>query len=107
VIIHTSIRWWRGVAWAEAYKEGDEMANMNVQDRAQYERQDLSSPDRTLRVTNRRPVLAFMALAVVLLGVLVYAVAWGINGWAQGLVLGVIVLTTIGLMIAVSPNRRA
>ena len=39
-------------------------------------------------MTNRRPVLAFMALAVVLLGVLVYAVAWGINGWAQGLVLG-------------------
>ena len=83
------------------------MANMNIQDRAQYERHDLSTPDRTLRVTNRRPVLAFMALAVVLLGVLVYAVAWGINGWAQGLVLGVIVLTTIGLMIAVSPNRRA
>jgi predicted Na+-dependent transporter len=82
------------------------MANMNIQDRAQYERHDLSSADRTLRVTNRRPVLAFMALALVLLGALVYAVAWGINGWAQGLVLGVIVLTTIGLMIAVSPNRR-
>ena len=82
------------------------MANMNIQDRAQYERHDLSTPDRTLRVTNRRPVLAFMALALVLLGALVYAVAWGINGWAQGLVLGVIVLTTIGLMIAVSPNRR-
>jgi hypothetical protein len=48
-----------------------------------------------------------MALAVVLLAALVYAVAWGINGWTQGLVLGVIVLTTIGLMIAVSPNRRA
>ena len=32
--------------------------------------------------------------------------AWGIDGWAQALVLGVIVLTTIGLMIAVSPNRR-
>jgi fatty acid desaturase len=106
VIIRTSIRLWTGVAWVEAYKEGNEMANMNIQDRAQYERHDLSSADRTLRVTNRRPVLAFMALAVVLLGALVYAVAWGINGWAQGLVLGVIVLTTIGLMIAVSPNRR-
>jgi hypothetical protein len=106
VIIRTSIRLWTGVAWVEAYKEGNEMANMNIQDRAQYERHDLSSADRTLRVTNRRPVLAFMALALVLLGALVYAVAWGINGWAQGLVLGVIVLTTIGLMIAVSPNRR-
>jgi hypothetical protein len=83
------------------------MANMNIQDRAQYERPDLRGPDRTLRVTNRRPVIAFVALAGVLLAALVYAAAWGINGWAQGLVLGVIVLTTIGLMIAVSPTRRA
>jgi fatty acid desaturase len=87
-------------------KEG-EMANMNIQDRAQYERADLGAPDRTLRVTNRRPVIAFVALALVLLAALVYAVAWGIDGWAQALVLGVIVLTTIGLMIAVSPTRRA
>ena len=82
------------------------MANMNIQDRAQYERPDLGAPDRTLRVTSRRSVIVFVALASVLLAALVYAVAWGINGWPQGLVLGVIVLTTIGLMIAVSPNRR-
>ena len=83
------------------------MANMNIQDREQYERPDLASPDRSLRVSSRRWVTVFVALAVVLAAALVYAVAWGINGWAQGLVLGVIVLTTIGLMIAVSPNRRA
>ena len=83
------------------------MANMNIQDRAQFERPDLAGPDRTLRVTNRRPVLAFVALAAILLAALVYAAAWGIHGWPQGLVLGVIVLTTIGLMIAVSPTRRA
>jgi len=82
------------------------MSHMTSQDRAQYERADLASPDRSLRVTNRRPVIAFVALAAVLAAALIYAVAWGINGWAQGLVLGVIVLTTIGLMIAVSPNRR-
>jgi hypothetical protein len=82
------------------------MANMNIQDRAQYERPDLAGPDRTLRVANRRPVIAFVALAGVLLAALVYAAVWGIEGWAQGLVLGVIVLTTIGLMIAVSPTRR-
>jgi hypothetical protein len=83
------------------------MANMSTQDRAQYERPDLSGPDRSLRVTRRRPVIAFVALGGVLLAALVYAAAWGIDGWAQGLVLGVIVLTTIGLMIAVSPTRRA
>ena len=84
------------------------MANMNIQDRAQYERPDLAGPDRTLRVTNRRPVTGLHgARRRLLAAALIYAVAWGINGWAQGLVLGVIVLTTIGLMIAVSPNRRA
>ena len=82
------------------------MANMNIQDRAQYERPDLSGPDRSLRVTRRRPVFIYMALAAVLLAALVYAVAWGIDGWAQGLVLAVVVVTTIGLMIAVSPTRR-
>jgi len=83
------------------------MANMNIQDRAQYERPDLAGPDRTLRVKDRRPLLAYVALATVLLAALIYAVAWGIDGWPQALVLGVIVLTTIGLMIAVSPTRRA
>ena len=52
-------------------------------------------------------MLIYVALAAVLLAALVYSVAWGIDGWAQGLVLGVIVVTAIGLMIAVSPNRRA
>jgi fatty acid desaturase len=83
------------------------MANMSTQDRAQFERADLAGPDRSLRVTNRRPVIAFVALGAVLLAALIYAAAWGIDGWAQGVVLGVIVLTTIGLMIAVSPGRRA
>jgi fatty acid desaturase len=83
------------------------VANMTSSDRAQYERPDLAGPDRTMRVTNRRPVIAFTVVALVLLGVLVYAVAWGIDNWWQGLVLGVIVMTTVGLMIAVSPRRRA
>jgi fatty acid desaturase len=83
------------------------MANMTSSDRAQYERPDLAGPDRTMRVTNRRPVIAFTVFALVLLGALVYAVAWGVDNWWQGLVLGVIVLTTVGLMIAVSPTRRA
>ena len=82
------------------------MANMTSSDRAQYERPELDAPDRTMRVGNRRPVIAFTALALVILAALVYATAWGIDGWAQALVLGVIVLTTIGLIIAVSPNRR-
>jgi hypothetical protein len=83
------------------------MANMTSSDRAQYERPDLNAPDRTMRVTDRRPVIAFTAVGLVILAALVYVAAWGIDGWAQALVLGVIVLTAIGLIIAVSPNRRA
>ena len=83
------------------------MANMTSSDRAQYERPDLAGPDRTMRVSSGRPVIAFTIFGLVLLGALVYAVAWGIDHWWQGLVLGVIVLTTVGLMIAVSPSRRS
>jgi hypothetical protein len=83
------------------------MANMTSSDRAQYERPDLSAPDRTMRVRDRRPVIAYTAVAALILVALVYAVAWGINGWAQALVLGVLLVTAVGLMIAVSPRRRA
>jgi fatty acid desaturase len=83
------------------------MANMTSSDRAQYERPDLKAPDRTMRVRDRRPVIAYTVVAVLVLVALVYAVAWGINGWAQALVLGVLLLTAVGLMIAVSPRRRA
>ena len=82
------------------------MANMTSSDRAQYDRPELAAPDRSMRVTNKRPVIAFTALSLVILAALVYAVAWGIDGWPHALVLGVIVATTIGLMIAISPNRR-
>jgi len=83
------------------------MAHMTSTDRSQYERPDLAGPDRTLRVVNRRPVIAYTLLAAILLAGLVYAVAWGIDNWWQGLILGVLVLTAVGLMIAVSPTRRA
>jgi len=83
------------------------MANMTSSDRAQYERPDLSAPDRTMRVGDRRPVIAYTGVALLILAALLYAVAWGINGWAQALVLGVLLVTAAGLMIAVSPRRRA
>jgi hypothetical protein len=83
------------------------MANMTSSDRAQYERPDLSAPDRSMRVGDKRPVVVFTGIALVILAALVYATAWGINGWAHAVVLGVIVMTVIGLIIAVSPSRRA
>lgn len=82
------------------------MANMTSSDRAQYERPDLSGPDRTMQVRDRRPVIAYTAIALLLAAALLYVVVWGIDGWPQAIVLGVIIATVVGLMIAVSPTRR-
>ena len=83
------------------------MANMNINERTQYERADLSVPSTGIRLRSTRAPTVYTVLAIPLLGVLAWAVVAGIDSWWQGLVLGVIVLTTVGLMIAVSPARRA
>ena len=82
------------------------MANMNVNQRAQYERVELSVPSTGIRLRSTRPLLVYTLLAIPLIAVLAWAVVAGIDNWWQALVLGVIVLTTIGLMIAISPTRR-
>lgn len=83
------------------------MANMTVNQRSQFERVDLSVPTTGVGVRDRRPVIAFTVIALVVLAVLGYATVEAINGWARAVVLGAIVLTAVGAMIAVSPNRRA
>ena len=59
-----------------------------------------------MRVSSRRPLVITSVLLLVVLVALGYAAIQGIDHWWQALVLGMIVVTTIGLMIAVSPNRR-
>ena len=83
------------------------MANMNVNQRTQFERVDLTVADTSTRVRNRRRLIVFNVIALAIFGALAYATVVAIDGWAKGVVLGVIVLTTIGAMIALSPNRRA
>jgi hypothetical protein len=83
------------------------MANMNVNQRTQFERVDLSVPTTGTHVRNRRRLIIFNVIALAIFGALAYATAIAIDGWAKGVVLGVIVLTAIGAMIALSPNRRA
>ena len=84
------------------------MANMDVTQRTQAERVELGEArgTRLLSTRSRSWALVYTLLALPILGVLIYAVIAGIEEWWQALVLGVIVLTAIGLMIAVSPNRR-
>jgi hypothetical protein len=82
------------------------MANMSVNQRTQFERAELGVPDTGVRVRNRKAVIAFTVLAVLILGALCYATIEAIDGWAQAVVLAVIVLTAVGVMIALDPLRR-
>ena len=82
------------------------MANMSSAQMTQVERIDLSVASTGTRVTSRRSVTAYLALATAVLGALVYATVDAIEGWAHLVVIGAIVATTIGAMIALSPSRR-
>jgi hypothetical protein len=82
------------------------MANMSVNQRTQFDRVDLSVPTTGVQVRNRRAVIAYTVLATLVLGALAYATAVAIDGWAKAVVLGVIMLTIVGVMIAVNPLRR-
>ena len=82
------------------------MGTMTVNQRTQFERVDLSVPTTGVRVRDRRRVIAFTAIATLLAGLLVYATALAVDGWAQAIVLGAILLTAVGAMIAVNPLRR-
>jgi fatty acid desaturase len=83
------------------------MANMTVNQRAQLDRVDLSVPTTGVRVRDRRPVIAYTLIATALLAVMAYATVVAIDGWARAIVLGAIMLTAVGAMIAVDPRRRS
>ena len=82
------------------------MANMSAAQMTQVERIDLSVPSTGTRVARRRSITAYLALATAVLAALVYATVDAIDGWAHLVVIGAIVATTIGAMIALSPTRR-
>lgn len=84
------------------------MGNMDYTTRSQTERMELgdAGSQRMLRARSSTGPLVYVLLCLPILGALVYATIVGIDSWWQALVLAVIALTAVGLMIAVSPNRR-
>ncbi len=82
------------------------MSGMQVTDRNQLERVDLSVPSTGLRLRSARGLTIYAVLSTVALVALGYWAALEIDGWASAVVLGVIILNVVGLMIAVRPNRR-
>ena len=83
------------------------MANMTVNQRNQFERIDLSVPSTGVQVRGSRALIVTNAFALALVGVLGYATIERLDSWSRWVVLAAIVFTTVGAMIAVSPNRRA
>ena len=82
------------------------MSNMTVNQRNQYDRATYSgSAERIRHGSERGATIYSIIAAIVAIGLCVAAVSL-IDGWAQWVVLGAIVMTTIGFMIAVSPTRR-
>jgi hypothetical protein len=82
------------------------MANMDVTQRTQLERTDLRAGGEGIRRGSERGATVYSVIALVIGVVLGAAAIAAIENWAQWAVLGVIVITTIGFMIAISPTRR-
>ncbi|MEK6277426.1 MAG: hypothetical protein AABM29_05370 [Actinomycetota bacterium] len=83
------------------------MSNMTENQRAQFERATFAGSAERIRHGSERGASIYSAIAALIgVGLCVAAVSV-IEGWAQWVVLGAIVFTTVGVMVAVSPNRRA
>jgi hypothetical protein len=80
---------------------------MTENQRMQFERPDLSVPSTGVQVRSKRPLVIYTVIACAIAAVLGYLTINELDGWAQFVVLAGIVVTVIGGMIAVSPNRRA
>ena len=82
------------------------MANTDITQRAQYERTDLLAKGEGIRRGSEKGAAIYSAIALVIGVILSYVAVTEIDNWSQWLVLGVIIVTMIGFMIALSPNRR-
>ncbi len=83
------------------------MSNMTENQRAGLERANYDSSTERIRHGSEKGATIYVILAAILGVALCAAALSTIEGWWQWLVLGVIVFTTIGIMVAVSPKRQA
>ena len=82
------------------------MANTDITSRTQFERTDLRAGGEGIRRGSEKGAAIYSAIALVIAIALCVTAVLVIESWAQWLVLAVIIVTTIGIMIALSPNRR-
>lgn len=81
------------------------MGNLDITQRNQLERSTLSGSD-SLRRGSEKGAAVYSVIALLVGAALGYAAVTTIENWAQWLVLAMIAITTVGFMIALSPNRR-
>ena len=80
---------------------------MTENQRMQFDRPDLRERSTGVRVKSRGRSRIFMVVASAIALVARLRDDRGLDGWAQWVVLAGIVVTVVGAMIAVSPNRKA
>ena len=80
---------------------------MTENQRMQFDRPDLRERNTGVRVSSTRAMGVFMVIAIAIAIALGWATIEALDDWAQWVVLGGILFTVIGAMIAVSPNRKA
>jgi VIT1/CCC1 family predicted Fe2+/Mn2+ transporter len=82
------------------------MANTDISQRSQYERSDLLAGGEGLRRGSEKGAAVYTVIALIVGVALCVAALATIESWAQWLVLGVIVVTTLAIMAALGPNRK-
>jgi hypothetical protein len=82
------------------------MANMEIQQRTQFERVDLSVPSTGVHLRSGRGLAVYAVISTAILIALGYAAVKEVADWAGAIVLGFILLNLVGLMIAVRPGRK-
>jgi protein-S-isoprenylcysteine O-methyltransferase Ste14 len=82
------------------------MANTDITQRSQYERSDLLAGGEGIRRGSEKGAAVYTVIALIVGIALSIAAVATIENWAQWVVLGVIVVFTVALMVAIGPNRK-
>ncbi len=83
------------------------MSNMSENQRAGFERATYSGSAERIRRGSEKGARIYSVIAALLAVVLCIAALTFLDGWPEWVVLGAIVITAIGFMLAVSPRREA
>ena len=82
------------------------MANTDITQRSQYERSELLAGGEGIRRGSEKGAAVYTVIALIIGIALSIAAVATLENWAQWVVLGVIVVFTVDLRVAIGPNRK-